>query len=156
MTSPLLSRRSVLAGLAAAPIMASAVPAFAATPEIFAPTNGVAIHGYDPVAYFRESKPVEGSSDYTTEYKGAKWHFSSQANLDAFTANPTAYAPQYGGYCAFAAAKGGIATTIPEAWEIVDGKLYLNYNLKVQGFWREDIPGFIAQADANWPGILNK
>lgn len=155
MTAFTLSRRAVLAGIAATTVAASALPALAATPETFA-TDGVAINGYDPVAYFTDSKPVEGSADYTFDYKGATWRFASAAHRDTFAADPVAYAPQYGGYCAFAAAKGGIATTIPEAWEIVDGKLYLNYNLKVQGFWREDIPGFIAAADANWPAILDK
>ncbi|MGD1924778.1 MAG: YHS domain-containing (seleno)protein [Paracoccaceae bacterium] len=115
---------------------------------------GTAIDGTDPVAYFTEGRPVEGSSDFTHEWNGAVWRFSSAENRDLFIADPAKYAPQYGGYCAWAVSQGYTASTDPDAWKIVDGKLYLNYNKDVQSTWEEDIPGHIASGDANWPKVL--
>ena len=117
--------------------------------------NGIAIKGTDPVAYFTESKPREGSSEYTHEWDGVTWQFSSAENRDLFTANPEKYAPQYGGYCAWAVSQGSLAPIDPNSWAIVDGKLYLNLNEKIQAKWQKDIPGFIAKADNNWPQVLN-
>ncbi|MBT0956105.1 YHS domain-containing protein [Alphaproteobacteria bacterium KMM 3653] len=153
----MLNRRLFLIGAAAAIPLAglSVRPALAATPKTFAP-DGLAIKGYDPVAYFTEEKPVEGSADFTHEYNGATWRFASAENRDMFVADPEAYAPQYGGYCAFALSKNAIATSDPDAWTVYEGKLYLNYSLKVRGFWLEDVPGNIALADANWPSVLEK
>src|SRR5512135_2769630 len=91
-------------------------------------TGGVAIRGYDPVAYFTESKPVEGSKQFTFEWQGATWRFASAANRDLFAKTPEKYAPQYGGYCAYAVSQGHTATIDPQRWRIVDGKLYLNYS----------------------------
>ena len=85
-----------------------------------------------------------------------QWRFASAENRDLFLANPDAYSPQYGGYCAWAAAQGYTAPGNPKNWSVVDGKLYLNYNDKVQRDWEQDIPGFIAKADANWPAVLDK
>ena len=113
--------------------------------------NGVAIQGTDPVAYFREAKLVAGNSQFKHEWNGAIWHFSSSQNRDLFAENPEKYAPQYGGYCAYAASKGEVAPTDPAAWTIVDGKLYLNFSLEVKDLWAKDIPGNIAKADNNWP-----
>ena len=118
--------------------------------------NGLAIRGYDPVAYFRESKPVRGSDGFRTDWNGATWNFASTANRDAFLADPEKYAPQYGGYCAWAVSQGYTAPVSPEAWRIVGGRLYLNYSKSVQRTWEEDIPGNIAAADGNWPGIRRK
>ena len=115
--------------------------------------TGTAIEGYDPVAYFEEGKPVEGDSDYTHEWMGATWYFASAANRDLFAADPEKYAPQYGGYCAWAVANGYTASIDPEAWRIVDGRLYLNYSKQVQADWEQDVPGNIARGDANWPKI---
>lgn len=115
--------------------------------------DGVAINGTDPVAYFTQSKPVQGSADYTYEWKGATWRFASAENRDLFAVNPEKYAPQYGGWCAYGVAKGAKATTEPELWTIVDGKLYLNYSPKVQSTWEEDIPGYIEQANENWVAL---
>ncbi|WP_394240857.1 YHS domain-containing (seleno)protein [Vibrio astriarenae] len=115
---------------------------------------GKAIKGYDPVAYFTEGKPIEGDSDFQYEWNGADWYFSSQENLDRFVGNPERYAPQYGGYCAWAVSKGYTAKIDPNAWSVVDGKLYLNYNKSVQSTWQQDIAGNIAKGDANWPGLL--
>ena len=123
-------------------------------PSFLGGTWDHALGGYDTVAYFTEGKPVKGSKDFSTEYKGVQWLFSSQANLDLFLADPDHYRPQYGGYCAWATANGYEAPGSPKAWKIVDDKLYLNYNLDVQKKWFADIPGFIAQADENWPTLL--
>ncbi|MEM9122316.1 MAG: YHS domain-containing (seleno)protein, partial [Pseudomonadota bacterium] len=109
------------------------------------------------VAYFTEGKPVKGSDAFTTEYKGVTWRFSSAENLEKFTADPEAFRPQYGGYCAWAVgAKNSLFKGDPNYWKIVDGKLYLNFNEGVQETWEEDIPGFIVKADANWPSVLDK
>ena len=118
--------------------------------------NGVAIRGYDPVAYFRESKPVRGSDSFRADWDGATWNFASSANRDAFLADPGKYAPQYGGYCAWAVSQGYTAPVSPEAWRIVEGKLYLNYSTSVQRTWEEDVPGNIVAADGNWPSIRRK
>lgn len=112
--------------------------------------SDLAVSGYDPVAYFTEGRPVEGSSDFETEWHGATWRFSSADNLAAFKADPEAYAPQYGGYCAWAMAEGNFASADPDNWHIVDDKLYLNYNDAVQAKWEKDIPGFIEHADQEW------
>lgn len=116
--------------------------------------SGVAIRGYDTVAYFTQGKPVEGSTEFTTEWEGASWRFSSQEHLDLFTASPEEYAPQYGGYCAYGVAKDGLVKIEPENWSIVDDKLYLNFNDKVQGLWEADIAGFISSADRKFEALL--
>ena len=115
--------------------------------------EGVAIKGYDPVAYFNDQKPVKGSPERKAEYKGSVFHFSSKANRDAFTADPAKYAPQYSGFCAFGAAGGYKAAVDPAAFTIVSGKLYLNYNKDIRKQWSADIPGFVARADNNWPAV---
>lgn len=119
--------------------------------------DGVAIRGTDPVAYFTENKAVPGSEEHTMEWRGATWRFSSAENLEAFESDPEKYAPQYGGFCAWAvAAKNKLYSTQPENWTIVDGKLYLNYNDDIQAKWEEDIPGFIAEGDKNWRKIMDR
>ncbi|EDP66904.1 YHS domain protein [alpha proteobacterium BAL199] len=116
--------------------------------------SSLAVNGYDPVAYFTEGKPVEGSSNFKSSYQGATWYFASAANKAAFDAEPAKYAPQYGGYCAWAVSQGYTAKGDPAHWKIVDGKLYLNYNAEVQSKWIEDIPGHIRAADGNWPKVI--
>ncbi|MCZ4315066.1 YHS domain-containing protein [Comamonadaceae bacterium G21597-S1] len=118
--------------------------------------SNVAVGGYDTVAYFTENKPVKGDSRFSTSYKGAQWHFASQANRDRFIADPERYAPQYGGYCAWAVSEGDTASSDPTLWKIVDGKLYLNYDAGVQKKWEQDIAGHIRKADGNWPGVLGR
>lgn len=115
--------------------------------------TGTALQGYDPVAYFRESKPVRGKSEFRRDWMGAKWYFASAENRDAFAKEPQKYAPQFGGYCAWAVAHGYTANIDPNAWKIVDGKLYLNYSKDVRKKWEADIPGFIKQANENWPKL---
>jgi YHS domain-containing protein len=115
--------------------------------------RGYAISGYDPVAYFTVGAPTPGSSEFNAEWMGATWLFATAANRDAFRADPQRYAPQYGGYCAYAVANGKTASVDPEAWKIIDGKLYLNYSRDIQKKWETDVPGNIHRADGNWPGL---
>lgn len=149
----MLTRRTFLTAAAAAPVALATLPAFAAEPPVFA-EGGVAIKGYDPVAYFTDAKPVEGDAAFTAEHDGATWRFASAANRDAFVAAPQRYAPQYGGYCAYAVSRGYTASISPNAWSIHEDKLYLNFNRAVRGLWSRDIPGNIAKGDANWPKVL--
>jgi len=130
--------------------------AFAAEKPVNTSLLGVAIKGYDPVAYFKDSRPVEGESRFTVEWIGAKWRFSSAENSALFKANPEKYAPQFGGYCASAVSRGYTASIDPASWKIVEGKLYLNYSSKVQAMWAEDLPGNISKAEANWPKLIGK
>ncbi len=116
--------------------------------------NGIAIRGYDTVAYFTEGKPVEGSDEITTEWQGATWKFSSQEHLDLFTTDPQKYAPQYGGYCAYGVAQNNLVKIEPDQWTIHDDKLYLNYNAKLNKEWKMDIPGFIKTADELFESLL--
>jgi YHS domain-containing protein len=115
--------------------------------------SGTAIRGYDAVAYFTQGKPVEGSPEHTADYNGAQWRFASAENRDLFTDDPEKYAPQYGGYCAWAVANNYTASTDPHAWTIKDGKLYLNFSKFVRTRWAIDKSGNIAKADVNWPGL---
>lgn len=118
-------------------------------------TNGNAIKGYDPVAYFLQNKAVEGSDENNYDWNGSKWRFTSKANLDSFKLSPEKYAPQYGGYCAYGCSENHLAPTDPNAFTIVDNKLYLNYSLKVKELWLKDTTGKIKAADGYWPA-LNK
>jgi YHS domain-containing protein len=121
--------------------------------EIFVNDQGVAVNGYDAVSYFNEGKAVEGKENFRYEWSAALWQFSSQENLETFKSNPGRYAPQYGGYCAYGTADGHKASTEPEAWKIIDNKLYLNYNKDVQSIWLKDQADFIEKANANWPEV---
>jgi len=140
----------VLSGAAAAVFLFDAATEKTADHQVFA-VEGVALRGTDPVAYFKQGEPVPGKPEFHTQWNGVEWHFASAENRDAFLANPVAFAPQYGGYCAWAIAeKGQLASTQPENWAIVDDKLYLNYNGDVQRRWQVDIPHFIAEGDRKW------
>ena len=129
-------------------------PALAEGKPWFFATEGLALSGYDAVAYLREERAVRGSADHALMWKGATWLFVSEDNRAAFEMNPMAYAPQYGGYCAFAVSNGYTAATDPEAFAVHDGRLYLNYSQRVQRMWERDRSGHIASADANWPKVL--
>ncbi|MCK0094541.1 YHS domain-containing protein [Yoonia sp. F2084L] len=149
------TRRHFFTLALAVPAAAALAPrAMAATPEVYN-NDGVAVDGSDVVAYFTEGAPVAGDAAITHDYMGVTWRFSSEANRDAFAADPEAYAPKYGGYCAFAVSQGYTASTVPEAWTIVEDKLYLNFSTSVRRRWERDIPGHIMAADANWPGVLS-
>ena len=117
---------------------------------------GVALKGYDPVAYFTEGKPVKGLNDFTYEWMGAEWHFSSAANRELFIASPEKYAPQYGGYCAYAVSRGHTADISPNYWKVVAGRLYLNNGWLAERLWKLSIPENIEKANQNWPKILNQ
>lgn len=150
-----VSRRALLTFVVAAPFATTfALPAMAAESAVYN-NDGIAVDGSDVVAYFTENKPVAGSAEFSHDWNGVTWLFASAANRDTFAANPEAYAPQYGGYCSWAVAEGYTASTTPEAWAVVDGKLYLNYSKRIQRRWERDIPGFIATANENWPKVLN-
>lgn len=145
----------ILATLVAAAPLATPGVALAAKPEIYTSAlSDVAAGGYDVVAYFTVGRPVRGDDAFQTKWRGATWKFSSAANLAKFKANQAAYAPQYGGYCAWAVANGYTAKGDPRHWKIVGGKLYLNYNADIQSKWTKDVPGFIRKGDANWPKVL--
>jgi hypothetical protein len=116
-------------------------------------SQNVAIKGYDPVAYFTQSKPVKGSAQFTHAWGGATWWFATASDRDMFAAEPAKYAPQFGGYCAWAVGHDYTADTDPEAWKIVDGKLYLNYSRDVQKKWEKDQAKWIEDAMRNWPGL---
>jgi YHS domain-containing protein len=142
--------------LALAPL-AMATPALADKAPIWmAFGSHVAIRGYDPVAYFTLGRPTPGSSAFKATYQGAEFHFATAANRATFLANPARYAPQYGGYCAWAVSQGYTAGIDPSAWAIVDGKLYLNYNRSIQNRWQADRTNHIASANRNWPSVLSK
>jgi len=118
--------------------------------------DGIAIKGFDPVAYFTMGRPVKGTDRFSYEWKGAKWLFSVREHFDLFAADPEKYAPKYGGYCAYAVSQGTTADIDPESWTIVDGKLYLNLNKDVQTLWTNDMKAYIEKADRNWPSVLTK
>jgi YHS domain-containing protein len=118
--------------------------------------GALALNGYDAVAYFTDEKAAEGSDRWTHEWNGAKWHFASAANRDLFASRPEEYAPQYGGYCAWAVSHGYTAKGDPKAWKIVDGRLYLNYDQDVRAKWEQDVPGYVAKGNANWQRFLKE
>jgi len=129
--------------------------AYAVDPTYTALFSNKAIKGYDTVAYFTENKPVKGSEEFSLEYKGAQWLFSSAENKALFEANPEKYAPQYGGYCAYAVAQNSTASIKPELFTIHNGKLYLNFNSSINDKWNADIDSYIEAADKNWPNIVD-
>jgi YHS domain-containing protein len=146
-----LALLSLVAGAAALTLNLSA----RAQAGAFFEKEGVALRAHDPVAYFKDNRPVKGSPEFKAQWQGSVFHFASAANRDAFQADPAKYAPQYGGYCAFGVAGGYKATTDPAAFTIEGGKLYLNYNAAVQTQWRADIPGFVVKADRHWPSVMS-
>jgi YHS domain-containing protein len=114
------------------------------------------IKGYDPVAYFTAGKPTKGRKDFEHKWMGGTYRFSSKENFELFKKEPEKYAPQYGGYCSYAVSQGYTAPVDPQAWDIVNGKLYLNYSKSVQKKWREKRDEYIASADKNWPELKAK
>jgi hypothetical protein len=148
------TRRHLLISLAVVPLtMAQTGRAIAAEPRVFQSRAGT-INGIDPVAYFEGNGPVAGSQDITFDWDGATWLFSSSANRDAFAAEPDRFAPAFGGYCAYAASRGYLAPTIPEAWSIHEGRLFLNASLRARELWMAELPGVITLGEVNWPAIL--
>lgn len=134
--------------------------ALLASPLAARPVNtdrdGLALKGYDPVAYFTEQRAVRGDARFTAAHDGATYRFASAANRDLFQREATRYAPQYGGYCAYGVAGGYKVRIDPEAFTVRDGKLYLNYDRRVQARWLKDVPGYLAKSEVNWPGLRDK
>lgn len=140
-------------------MMTLAVPAAApaaaeAAPEISVAADKLAAGGYDVTAYFLRGMPVRGSTAHQLEYKGATWRFASAETLERFRADPTAFAPQFGGYCAWAVSQAYLAPGDPKQWKIVGGKLYLNANARAKQLWEADQADAIVRGHANWPGVL--
>lgn len=132
----------------------TAVPAaFAAALNLN--SSGVAIMGYDPVAYFKGDAPVKGDPGLTASHDGAVYWFSSEENRAEFVAMPARFVPAYGGYCAYGVSQGVKVPIDPEAFAVVDDTLYLNITKKVQRTWEKDIPGYIKMADEKWPALAN-
>lgn len=125
-------------------------------PEISAEANRLAAGGYDVTAYFQQGKPLRGSATHQLQHKGATWRFASAGNLAKFKADPGVYAPQFGGYCAWAVSQGYVAPGDPDQWKIVDGKLYLNFNARAKELWEADQADAIRRGHGNWPMVLSK
>ena len=115
--------------------------------------DGLALRGYDPVAYFELGKPTRGLAQFSATHKGSKFLFASAKNQAAFAAEPEKYAPQFGGFCALGTANGYKVATEPDAFKVVDGKLYFNYNRQVLELWKQDQAGYISMANRNWPEV---
>ena len=146
--------KNLISGAALA--VALTTSAMAAGVELNASSTGLALQGYDPVAYFTEGAPAKGNWKITSVFNDATYRFASDEHKAAFDANPEAYLPQYGGYCAFGAAMGFKFDGDPNHWRIVDGELFLNLSQDIQDKWATDIPGYIEKADTNWVEIEDK
>ena len=150
----------VMATAVAATLLGALGPAQAAdelnvVPGLSIAGAPLALHGYDPVAYFTQGKPVRGSDALAHVHEGAAYRFSSQQHLDAFERNPGRYLPQYGGFCAYGVAVGKKFDGDPNLWKIADGKLYLNLNEEIYATFLQDVDGNIDRADGNWPRIAH-
>ncbi len=160
-----LIRKTTLAAFAVAGLLSAGAPAFAG-PEVNTstgivtadgkPAPGLAVHGYDVVAYFTENKPVKGDAKFALIHGAATYRFANQSHLNTFKADPAKYLPAYGGFCAYGVSVSAKFDGDPEKWKIVDGKLYLNLDSGIQQEWLKDVPGNIKKAEAIWPGIKDK
>ena len=143
-------------------VLVSVPPATAApagntpAPEISYEADHLALRGYDATAYFQQGKAQRGTTAHQLHYKGATWLFLSAENLAKFKADPAAYAPQFGGHCAWATSQGYLAPGDPEQWRIVEGKLYVNFNAHAKELWEADLPDAIERGNANWPSVLTQ
>lgn len=146
-----MKKKSVILAL----IIGACISAIAQKAEVFS-VDGKAIRGIDPVAYFTKAEPVQGNPHFVYTWKNANWQFVSKENLEKFKASPEKYAPQYGCYCAYGLSNGYKAPTDKNAWTIVDGKLYLNYNKDVQKMWNQKQAEYILKADRNWPSVKER
>lgn len=118
--------------------------------------TGVAIQGYDPVAFFTDSKPVKGKAEFVARHGGATYFFASKEHRDAFKAEPAKYEPEFGGYCAYGVSRGKLVEIDVDAFQIVDGKLLLQYSKGVRDDFNKDAKGNLAKANTNWPGLVEK
>lgn len=144
-----LSRRHILF-VACALTVGAVSPARADRPPLFAP-GGIAIGGYDPVAYFTQGRAVAGSRDYMLKWHGAIWLFSSAENLEAFEMDPAAFVPEYGGYCAYGVGEGLAASSDPQVFVVHDGRLYLYSSPRTRSEMESDFSRMVTAADRNWP-----
>jgi len=157
-----LLRQTLLATLIAGASLFAVLPGTAlaydvnSTSALNVDAKGVAVQGYDVVAYQTVGAPTKGSADFSAKHEGATYHFSSAAHRDLFSANPAKYVPAFGGFCAMGVALEKKLDGDPTAWKLVDGKLHLNVNKDVQKKWLEDVPGHVKQATLSWPGIKAK
>lgn len=126
------------------------------TPGYTSDGTPLALHGYDPVAFFTVGKPTVGNAKFVASHNGASYYFSSQENLDKFKAEPAKYEPQYGGYCAYGVSVGKKFDGNPDFWKIINGKLYLNLNADVQKKFDADTDGSLKKAEGLWPKIQSK
>jgi YHS domain-containing protein len=152
----MLDRRNFirLLGLAVMPLAATGSRADAARPvNTLGSSDGLAIRGYDPVAYFRDGGPRLGKPEFSTRHGGATWRFASAEHKTLFEADPERYLPAYGGFCAYGTSRGYLVKIEPDSWSIVEGRLYLNYDLDVRKTWSAKTRTYIAQADAKWPSL---
>lgn len=147
----MLTRRSLFGALSAL-VFGSA--AYAQDIPVYYAADGAAMSGYDPVSYFESDVPLRGQPEITVMWKGAEWHFASQENRELFESNPRAFAPQFGGYCSYAMAHGILKSTDPQAWQVVDGRLYLTHSPEIEQMWRQDRGEYIQMAEGYWPAVL--
>lgn len=157
----MFDRRSFIAlgtaALAVPPFVIGAARADAQHPvNTLGSQGGIAIRGYDPVAYFRDGGPRLGKSEFAVQHGGATWRFATEEHKALFEADPERYLPAYGGFCAYGTSRGYLVKIEPEAWSIVDGRLYLNYDLDVRRTWLGRTKTYIARADGNWPRLSAK
>ncbi len=127
--------------------------ALAAPPQLLVDSDGVAANGYDVVAYF-DGEAVRGIPDFSIEYRGATWYFESPDNAARFRNHPERFEPRFGGYCAYGVSQGYLVGTDPEAWSVIDGALYLNYNPSIRTRWLSNVNGYIATAERHWPRLI--
>jgi YHS domain-containing protein len=118
--------------------------------------NGLAIQGYDPVAYFTDSKPVKGDPSITSTHKGATYHFATKEHKEAFEKEPQKYEPEFGGYCGYGASRNALFAISPDAFVIMNGRLILQKSKTVLGYWNENPVGNLKKANANWPGLVKE
>ena len=152
----MLNRRSLMAAALILPLGAAMIlPCWGQSAPVYSP-GGVAIGGYDPVAYFTEGRAVLGDGSHMLKWRGTMWIFASAANLEAFEMDPKAFAPQYGGYCAYGIAQGQKIETDPKVFTISNGRLYFNNSSSAKSLWQQDIATNISRADANWPALAGQ
>ncbi len=138
-------------------LLMSSIPAFTQTKTLInLDRNGIAIQGYDPVAFFTQGRPVQGRPEFESKYNGARYLFASAEDKATFEANPTKYEPQFGGFCAYGASQGHKAPVKIEAFQIVNGRLLMQYDLSVKKQFNKDQQGNLQKADKNWPSIVEK
>jgi hypothetical protein len=137
-------------------VILSTAASAATKPGINTSRGDLALRGYDAVAYRTDGKPTLGSPSFEYRWKNAVWRFATAEHRDRFAAEPERYAPEFGGYCAYAVSRGYTADGDPNVWRIVDERLYLNYSTQARELWEKDVPGNIVRGRQNWPGVLTK